>query len=84
MVFRGADEKNISFVEVEKAPQGKRGVIHHAADKRKVFHGGQKEVHVIGVLNEFNRGETQEGYARNGFPEAHPHRLDAKIVKEAG
>ena len=53
-------------------------------DKREVFHHGQEEVHIISILDQFNRGEAQEGYARDGTSEVHPHRLDAEVVEEAG
>ena len=58
MVFQGANDEDISLVEVEEATQCKGGVIHCAADEGKVLHGGQKEVHVVGILNELDRGEA--------------------------
>ena len=83
-VFRGADDEYIRLIKVEEASEGKGGIIHHLTDEREVFPIRQEKVHVVSILDQFDRLKAQEGDASYGALEAHAHGLYAEIIEEAG
>src|SRR5258706_1597597 len=50
--------KDVSFIQVEFTPNSEHSIRHNLPDKTEILNSGHEQVHIVGVHNQFSRGQT--------------------------